>query len=366
MRVEVPLPLQTQDSDACAKDDIGRALEIWEGFASDPVIRRYASSGGLITALSLYCLEKEEFAFVLHAASDETRPWLNCTRQSRTRSELLARTGSRYAPASPCDNLHAIETSTSPCVFIGKPCDVAAVNMLRQQKPALDRNLGLILGFFCAGVPSTQGTLDLLETLHIRPENVKSLRYRGMGWPGSFQATTHDSNGAEPNIPYQEAWGMLTHYRPLRCNLCPDGLGRLADISCGDAWHHLSAANPDLGQSIVIVRTERGRQILNGAMKAGYVTLSRVGAKSVLLAQESLLQRRRELFGRLFAMRLFRMPTPEFTGFSLFRSWMRTSARTKLRTVLGTVKRILKRRWYKARRPSQTTLQTKSCASYKN
>ncbi len=139
--------------------EVGPALEVWEGYAADPEIRRQASSGGLLSALALYCLEKEGMGFVLHTAMDETKPWTNKTIQSRNRSEILSRTGSRYAPASPCDELRLIEESDRPCVFIGKPCDTAAVAMLREKRPTLDRNLGLVLTFFCAGTPSTKGTL---------------------------------------------------------------------------------------------------------------------------------------------------------------------------------------------------------------
>ncbi len=61
--------------------------------------------------------------FVLHTGMDEQQPWTNKTCQSRNRRELMERSGSRYAPASPCDGLEAIEKSSRSCVFIGKPCD---------------------------------------------------------------------------------------------------------------------------------------------------------------------------------------------------------------------------------------------------
>src|SRR5437899_1895716 len=82
-----------------AEHAFGEALEIWEGYATDSEIRQHASSGGILSALSLYCLEQENMAFVLHSAADDEKPWMNRTVQSRTRMESLARTGSRYAPA---------------------------------------------------------------------------------------------------------------------------------------------------------------------------------------------------------------------------------------------------------------------------
>jgi len=83
--------------------EFGETLEIWEGYAAAPDIRYRASSGGALTALALYCLEREGMEFVLHTAKDEQKPWMNYTVQSRSREDLLSRTGSRYSPASPCE-----------------------------------------------------------------------------------------------------------------------------------------------------------------------------------------------------------------------------------------------------------------------
>jgi coenzyme F420 hydrogenase subunit beta len=334
-----------QPSRTAAEHEFGPALEIWEGYAADPEIRFRASSGGLLTALSLYCLEVENMKFVSHIGMDASSPWRNRTVQSRTRKELLSRTGSRYAPASPCDGLNSIEESDGPCVFIGKPCDAAAVSKLRQERPALDRKLGLVLTFFCAGTPSTQGTLDLLKLLDVSPADVDGLHYRGEGWPGRFRAAKKDG-GVPSSLSYKESWSRLTSYRPMRCNLCPDGLGRVADIACGDAWEQFEQ-NGDHGRSIVLVRTERGRRILQGARAAGYVDLQPVTSAAVLAAQENLLQRRREIFGRVLALRMFGIPAPRFVNFSLFHSWIRQPLGIQLRTVLGTIRRVFRRRLWR-------------------
>jgi coenzyme F420 hydrogenase subunit beta len=121
----------------------------------------------------------------------------------------------------------------------------------------------------------------------------------------------------------------------------------VADIACGDAWERLG--RDGLGTSLVIVRTERGREILKGAMKAQYVHLVPAGASEVLQAQPSLLERRKEIFGRLLAMKMFFIPTPHFYGFALFKGWAALPARKKLRTIAGTIRRVLQRRWWRPR-----------------
>ncbi len=327
--------------------DLGPVLEIWEGHASDAEIRFRGSSGGVLTALALFCLEQEEMGSVLHTAMDESKPWTNKTVQSFTRSELLERTGSRYAPSSPCAGLHAVEESEKPCVFIGKPCDASAVSMLSGSRPQLNRKIGLNLTFFCAGTPSTRGTLDLMESLGIDRAQVTAVRYRGEGWPGRFSVSSGNRTNGE-SLSYAESWGRLADYRPLRCHLCPDGLGQSADIACGDAWEHFGGT-PDAGRSIVIVRTQRGSDILRRAREAEYVELERVGSEAVLAAQHNLLRRRKELFGRLFAMKLLWVPAPNFSGFSLFRSWTQLSITRRFQIITGTLRRMLLRGLWRKR-----------------
>lgn len=322
--------------------EVGRALEIWEGYASDPEIRFKASSGGILSALALYCLEQENMEFVLHTGMDASKPWTNRTVQSRTRADILERAGSRYAPASPCDGLKAIEESTGPCVFIGKPCDSAAVKALSETRPELSAKLGLVLSFFCAGTPSTRGTLDLMKSLDVVPETASNVRYRGEGWPGRFKVQ-YGSPKEEKSLSYMESWGRVSSYRPLRCHLCPDGVGSTADISCGDAWQEFED-DGDSGLSIVVARTPRGKEILRRAMAANYVTLRPSNPAAVIAAQPNLVQRQRELFGRLLAMKLLMVPAPQFRGFSLFRLWMGIPLKRRIETVLGTMRRLIFRR----------------------
>jgi coenzyme F420 hydrogenase subunit beta len=341
--VGVSAPCDPVGLKTAAEREFGATIEIWVGYASDPEIRFRASSGGILTALALFCIERGGMGYVLHTGKDGERPWLNQTVQSQSRQQLLDRAGSRYAPSSPCDGLAQVESSDLPCVFIGKPCDVAAVAALRKTRPALDRNLGLVLTFFCAGTPSTQGTLDLAAAPGPLGRLI-DLRYRGDGWPGDFRARWDD--GSEKRISYEQSWGRLTFYRPLRCNLCPDGLGQLADISCGDAWDEYDPKRPTPGASIVLVRTRRGQRILREAIEAGYLTLQPAGSDRVLAAQKNLLGRRHELFGRLLALRLLGIPAPRYLGYSLFSAWMGLPLGRKFRTVAGTLWRALRRRWW--------------------
>lgn len=333
--------------DAEADQKLGRSwgpvLDIWEGYATDPEIRFRGSSGGAANALALYCLEKEGMHATIHAGADKEKPHRNKTRLSKNREELLETSGSRYSPASPCEGFGVLEEAPSPCVFIGKPCDVAALRKAQSISDKLASRTGVAISIFCAGTPSTRGTLDLLERFKKPPLEVQTLRYRGNGWPGNWTAET---KSGPSSLPYKDAWSFLQKYRPLRCHLCPDGTGEFADISCGDPWYReITPGEP--GLSLIVTRTAKGRRVLKAAADSGYLKIAKIDPALLEKSQVNLLQKRRAVWGRLAALRLLLIPVPKLQGFSLFHNWASLSFTEKLRSLAGTLRRAMKRGYYR-------------------
>jgi len=324
----------------------GPVLEVWEGHAVAPEIRKKGSSGGLASALSLYCIEEAGMQGVLHASPHETQPIENATAFSTNRSQILTRAGSRYSPASPCDGLGQIEAADRPCVFIGKPCDGAALKKAREMHSGLDRKVGVAIGIFCAGTPASQGTIDLFKKLGVNPDSVAEVRYRGHGWPGKFAVRPVGGDTFCEMATYTDAWGFLQKYRPYRCYLCPDGTNESADISCGDPWYR-NPEEGEAGSSLVLTRTEKGKTILRGAIEAGYVVLEKRDPQILEKSQQNLSAKRNAIWGRLLVMKSFGIPTPRLRGFHLFESWRRLSKKEKARSILGTARRVIQRGYYK-------------------
>ncbi len=335
------------------KTAYGPALEVWEGYATDPEIRKMGSSGGLLTALSLYCLEQGGMHGVLHIAGDPEDPIRNHTRLSRTRGELLGATGSRYAPASACDGLGIIEAAPAPCVFIGQPSEVTALRKAEEMRPALRRNLGLSLSFFCAGSPATRGTEELLRERGVARGEVEELRYRGLGWPGWFAVRRKGESSFTPLQSYEDSWGFLQQFRPFAVHISPDGSGEDADISCGDPWYR-PIRKDEAGFSLVLTRTERGREFLRRAREAGYVHLDPTSVDNALNSQINLIRKRGSIWGRSIALRFFGLPATRLSGFHLFRNWLTLSPNEKLRSILGTGWRILQRGYFRPQRIAES------------
>ena len=325
----------------------GEILEIWEGYACDPEIRYQGSSGGVATAISLFCLEKERMTAVLQIRAHPEIPWRNVPVLSVDRTDVVMCTGSRYSPASPCEKIDMIKNASSPCVFIGKPCDVAALRKFQNLDQEIVSKVGLAISIFCAGTPSTAGTKAVFSALGVSEDQVEQISYRGCGWPGTTKVKLHSPNDKELEMGYEQSWGaILSKYVQFRCRICPDSTGEFADICCGDAWHrNIDGSQP--GYSLVLVRTEKGRKTLTAAIKAGYVHLRKADPDALPLSQMPLLNKKRNIWGRVLAMRMLAVPCPRFKGFSLFANWRELSLRDKSQSLLGTAYRIISRRWNK-------------------
>lgn len=325
----------------------GPVLDVWEGYAADAALRYAGASGGAASALAAYCLAKMGMAGVVHTGPATDRPWKNTTVVSSTPAQLLLRAASRYSPASPCDALAWAAARREPLVFIGKPCDVAAVRRAGAVSKEVEEAFGCIISLFCAGTPGTLGTMDLLDRVGVLTPHIAQLRFRGRGWPGMLAVRLKETETYENKMSYRDTWKFLQHYRPYRCHLCPDGTGEFADIACGDPWYR--AVQPDEpGISLVVTRTERGRRLVDAAIADGYLVMKRVDPDLLPASQGSLLAKRSAVWGRAAAFRMAGLPSPRLRGFSLFANWIALPTRQKARSVLGTLHRIRARRYHRA------------------
>lgn len=322
----------------------GPIRSIWEGAAFDDEIRFAGSSGGAASALAVYALEHLGFRLVLHIEANPDAPYTNRTVVSTTREEILSRTGSRYAPASPCEHLEVIEQADGPCLFIGKPCDVAAAQKARRHRPTLDQNLALTVAFFCAGTPSTNGTLELLKSLGVPDvDDLTEVRYRGNGWPGRFVAHTR-AEGATYSCTYEESWGeVLSSHVQWRCRLCIDHTGEFADIAVGDPWYR-SIREGEAGSSLILARTPSGKRHIEGAIRDQALVASRVDNKLLPRSQPNLLQTRGRVWGRMLGSRIVGARTPTYHQLPSFRLWFsELSLESKVRSILGAARRCVQK-----------------------
>lgn len=326
----------------------GNYNDIIFGYAKNDNVRHISSSGGILSALLIYLLEQKIVDGVIHIGVKKDNPLENEVKLSNTVEEVLRNAGSRYSPSAPLDRIDKYLDTDKTYVFVGKPCDVAALKMYSNVDCRVDERIKYMLSFFCAGVPSIEGSIKILEKNNLKKSDVAEFSYRGEGWPGYTRIK--DKNGKVYKMKYEDSWGqILNRYLQKRCKICIDGIGEFADISCGDGWYGdekgYPVFNEENGRSVILARSEKGQELFRNAVKAGYIKVEKtINSDDLKKIQPFQFDRRTTLISRISGMRLMLRMTPKYSKDIMLKSSSKASGRRLTAIFLGTVKRVLKGR----------------------
>jgi len=320
----------------------GPLIQVRTGWSTDAEIRYRGSSGGAISAMLVHLLQSRQVDFVAHVAASTDEPLRNLLVMSRTREEVLSGAGSRYAPAAPLEHAGKLFASGERFAFVGKPCDAAAIRAYVGQRPDLSLQLVLVVSFMCAGLPSIEGTREVIRALGADPSEVAHFQYRGNGWPGYATATLKD--GRKLSMDYNRSWGQILGTQlQLRCKLCPDGTGEFADVVCADAWYGKDGY-PDFnerdGRSLILTRTELGERMVQAAHLAGALEMQPARPEDIAAMQPYQLKRKQVVLGRWLAVFLRRGVRPRLSGLHLRRAQRRGGLMPAVRNAGGTFLRL--------------------------
>lgn len=326
---------------------LGKFKYISTGFASNENIRYGGSSGGVVTGLAYYLLAEDKVDCVIQIGASKKEPIRNEVKIITCKQDLLSNSGSRYAPSATLINIKEIidDVGKNRIALIGKPCDIVGVRNLMKNSNVARTKIKFLISFMCAGLPSLKGSLNLLNEFGVHEKDVKSLKYRGDGWPGNFKV--EDRHGNIYRKSYNESWGTeLNKHLQFRCKICPDGTGEFADITCADAWESSNNGYPSFeerpGQSLIICRTKEGNELLLGAIKKDYIKLSK---KKLIVSEVKKMQpyqvnRKKNLLPRLIAVKLAGRKGHNYNFNLLVKSSFKENPLRLLKNFLGMLKRV--------------------------
>lgn len=322
----------------------GSMLCIKEAWSADATIRHKAASGGVVTSLAIYLVENKLVDAVLQVGVREDSYLYNELKVSRTKEDILKNAQSRYAPVPVFENIISIlESSNETFAFVGKPCDMAAMQNLCKVKPQYHNRIKFYISIFCAGMPSYNATIKTWQQSGHKDEPT-TLQYRGNGWPGNFCAEFSD--GTNYQLTYNESWGkILGRSLGFRCKICPDGIGMLADIAIGDSWK-TKDGYPDFtesdGRCFCMIRTKSGENIFNKACEDGYIQKEDLDISKIQIMQAYQYQRRKLEGWRLIPVQLKTGILLNFKGLSITKQALGANWIEGIKNLIGTTKRILR------------------------
>ncbi len=243
---------------------LGRFTSCHVGYAQDRDVRWQAASGGIVTALLLAALESGRIDGAIVTRMDPDFPCRAQTYLAQKRQGILGAAGSKYCTAPVGASLRQLLERDGTFAVVGLPCHIHALRKLQTLQPRYQKKVLFSIGLFCARNFLPGALRTLLAKHGVSTADVTSIRYRGDGWPGWFQAGTIKGDTLRVALPTYYNDRFISFKMP-RCMLCTDAVGELADISCGDAWLPQYTANDSLGTSIVITRTATGAGVVSGA-----------------------------------------------------------------------------------------------------
>jgi len=321
----------------------GPYLRILAGYSTDEEVRHIGSSGGALSALAIHLLQTGRVNRVLHVGMDPDAPLLTQIVRSFGRADVLKAAGSRYAPVSPLAELAQELETPGDILFIAKPCDVGALRAYMSVNPAVAARFPYLLSFFCAGTPSQNGTDRIIRHLGAEPENVRSFRYRGSGWPG--YATADLADGTSKRMGYGASWGdILSREVQFRCKICPDAVGGAADVAAADAWYGGESGYPAFdeadGRSLILTRTPIGDALVRDAEAAGALVTEPLAIGEIIKMQPGQSGRKRLVASRMAAMAVMMNPMPGVKGLMVGEAMRQASLFANLKSMAGTIRRI--------------------------
>ena len=269
----------------------GTVLDAYVGHATDDDLRRHGQSGGVVGALVAFMIESgaaDGALSTILADDQDVRP---SAIVARTRKAVVAGQRSKYCPSASIGAVRACGRDER-LVTVAVPCQVHGLQNLACGHSGVVPEEVLRIGLFCEGVLSFNA-IDLMASLcGLEMKDVIGLEYKSKsraGWPGEI--CFHMNDGRSEYASSSIRMLLKDFMTPLRCRVCFDKLNMLADLSVGDPWG-VPGASPE-GESVILVRTERGRLALELAIAEGCLIVGPASPDAVFFGQ-AVEQRRRD------------------------------------------------------------------------
>lgn len=303
---------------------VGQYLAIRAASAVDNEIRRKAASGGMIPAILKYLFDTGEIdmAYCVRAGENALDARGVIIKSGDDLSDI---SGSVYHPVNFGASLNDLINLKTRFAFVGLPCEIAGLEMLKAKLPDLSERHVLSIGLFCGGVNTLDGIDYYLRSFDISMKEVRNIEYRYGDWPGKIRLWLK-STGEEkiiPRIRGNSRWKILRYvvafqgyWMLKRCRMCPDQISDFADISVGDPHLPRFRQAENQGVSAVVTRTHRGEDLMQSLIEGGVVKEESLSRDELVTSQGYTLDNRRHVLAYLRVGKWLGLKTPQLETYS--------------------------------------------------
>ncbi|MCR8455999.1 MAG: Coenzyme F420 hydrogenase/dehydrogenase, beta subunit C-terminal domain [Crenarchaeota archaeon] len=252
-------------------------LKTYLAWALDERIRYRGASGGVVTALLKYLLEKKivEGALVVRMRGVDPEAYI-----ARSVDEILRAQGSIYFPTYSIKSIRQIMNAHGRYVIVGLPCQIDSINIMIKKNILKEDKIAFLFALRCHSVFARWYLDYMLHLLGLEKEEIIAISSRGFGWPGRIFILSKRGTFELPLIG-----GNLSVWNPLAstnlaaqlgCTICASHDGFGADIVFGDAWLPHIVKTDNKGTSLISILTEKGLNLVKEAARDGYIGIQEI------------------------------------------------------------------------------------------
>jgi len=271
---------------------LGNSIDYYIGHSEDENLRFEASSGGMVTQLLITALEEEIIDGALVTRMRKDDPLIPEPFIARTKEEIISAMGSKYCPVPANIMLKEIIESKDNEKFavVCLPCHLIGIRKAEKLNQKLRDKIVLHIGIFCASTNSFLGTDFILKQMEIEKKNVRSIKYRGRGWPGYMQIENTEGDIKRLFLQHPLYFGAIYPcFANKNCITCNDHISLLSDISIGDPWR---IEEDPKGNSLMISRTSSGEEAIKTAINCSHIKIKKIKRDALLVHPTIKLQKK--------------------------------------------------------------------------
>jgi len=295
------------------------------GFCTDEDIRLRGASGGILSAILIWLLEKGRIDGAVVTGMSDEQPWLTKPFIATSREEILSAAQSKYIITSVNEILPEIQEFKGTLAYVGLPPQVQSIRKLQAIDDPSVRNIKYVLGPFYGNTLHFSSVKSFLRSYNIRDyHNIRKLYFRHGEWPGNMRVEMNDNRVVE--LPKFHANYLIPFHILTNSLLCTDLSNEFTDISGGDAWAPVYEERGK-GFSMVIARSKAGSEILEEMQNENRISLSPISIDdAITMHSHGYDLKKRGTFIRFRFRSFFGLKNPDFgyeiKGFPLSRYLM--------------------------------------------
>lgn len=303
----------------------GTYQNIYIGNANDEDVRLRSASGGIISAILIWLLEKKKIDGAVVLRMSETQPWMNEPFIATTKEEILSAAQSKYTISSVNEILPEVEKFQGKLAYVGLPGQVQSIRKLEKINDPSVKNIKYIFGPFYGNTLHFSSVQSFLRSYGEKDyTQIKKLYFRYGEWPGNMRVEL--KSGRIIELPKFHANYLIPFHILKNSLLCTDLSNEFTDISGGDAWAPVYEERGK-GFSMVISRSEKGQEIIDEMLKDGSLSLSPIGLdEAITMHSHGYDLKKRGTFIRMKYRKWLGLDNPDFgyinKGFSFGRNIM--------------------------------------------